>query len=85
MKQQPSAPPVVEPIYPSLQAEGSNFRLFEICKLEGGLESERDVRAKLYKKYRRAIDVVETTLVGCRLGCSKLDSISDLVSKAARD
>ena len=33
MKQQPFAPPV-DSIYLSLQDEGSNFRLFEIRKLE---------------------------------------------------
>ena len=37
----------------------SNFRLFEIRKLEGRLETERDLREKLYKKYRRAVNVVD--------------------------
>jgi hypothetical protein len=69
---QPTAPP--EQIYPDLsieQNESSNFRLFEIRKLEGRLETERDLREKLYKKYRRAINVidgVDATLVLASLG-----------------
>ena len=68
---QPTAPP--ENIYPDINTErdSSNFRLFEIRKLEGRLEKERDLREKLYKKYRRAINVidgVDTALVLASLG-----------------
>ena len=77
MKQQPSAPPatdVAESIYPQLDPptdDGSSFRLSEIRKLERRLELERDDRAKLYKKYRRAINVVDgvdTVLLVSSLG-----------------
>ena len=50
---------------------GSSFRLSEIHNLERHLEHERDKRAKLYKKYRRAINVidcVDTALVASSLG-----------------
>ena len=53
------------------QQDPSNFRLFEIRKLEGRLETERDLREKLYKKYRRAINVVDgvdTVLVVASIG-----------------
>ena len=45
---QPSAP-VVEQIYPSLQDEGRNFRLFEICKLKGRLKSEKTFQLSCIK------------------------------------
>ena len=50
---------------------GSSFRLTEIRNLHCRLERERDERAKLYKKYRRAINVidcVDTALVASSLG-----------------
>ena len=79
MPKLPTAPPEAEPIYPKLdppvaesqQDEGSSFRLTEIRNLERRLEHERDERAKLYKKYRRAVNVidgVDTALVASSLG-----------------
>ena len=83
MPKLPIAPPVegieVVPIYPKLdpsaegsqQDGGSSFRLTEIRNLERRLEHERDERAKLYKKYRRVINVingVDTALVASSLG-----------------
>ena len=83
MPQLPTAPPVerteAESIYPrhdslttpSQQDEGSSFRLTKIRNLERRLEHERDERSKLYKKYRRAINVVDgidTVLVASSLG-----------------
>ena len=67
-----TAPPVeAEPIYPRLDDEGSSYRLTEIRSLERRLEYERDERAKLYKKYRRAVNIidgVDTALVAASLG-----------------
>ena len=79
MPKVPTAPPAqmteAESIYPKLdppqQDEGSSFRLTEIRDLERRLERERDERAKLYKKYRRAINVVDgvdTVLVASSMG-----------------
>ena len=83
MPKLPTAPPVerteAESIYPRLdslatpsqQDEGSSFRLTEIRNLECRLEQERDHRANMYKKYRRAINVVDgidTVLVTSSLG-----------------
>ena len=71
-----SAPPPEMPLYPDLPADddmaerhkkdGSSFRLQKISELQKQLEGERDVRAALYKKYRRAVnvtDAVEVVLV----------------------
>ena len=68
--------PTVEKMYPLLAAElqqddGSSFRLTEIRNLERRLEQERDHRANMYKKYRRAInavDCIDTVLVASSLG-----------------
>ena len=87
---QPTAPP--EQIYPDLsieQNESSNFRLFEIRKLEGRLETERDLREKLYKKYRRAINVidgVDATLVlaSLGLGATGVGLLSTIISRSDR-
>ena len=68
MPKLPTAPPAetteAGSIYPRLdspaqQDEGSSFRLTEIRNLECRLEQERDQRANMYKKYRRAINVVD--------------------------
>ena len=75
MPKLPSAP-LVEAIYPSLAVEpqqdnGYSFRLTEIRNLERRLEQERDHRADMYKKYRRAINVVDCAdmvLVASSLG-----------------
>ena len=59
MPKVPTAPPV-EPIYPKLDSDqGSDYRLAAIRDLENRLERERDERAKLYKKYRKAINDVD--------------------------
>ena len=64
-------------MYPSLagvepqQDDGSSFRLTEIRNLERRLEQEKDRRANMYKKYRRAInavDCIDTVLVASSLG-----------------
>ena len=73
MPKLPTAPPVekTESIYPDLPDEGSSFRLSEIRNLERHLEHERDERAKLCKKYRKAINVidgVDTALIASSLG-----------------
>ena len=68
--------PTVEKMYPLLAAElqqddGSSFRLTEIRNLERRLEQERDHRANIYKKYRRAInavDCIDTVLAASSLG-----------------
>ena len=68
--------PTVEKMYPLLAAElqqdaGSSFRLTEIRNLERRLEQEKDHRANMYKKYRRAInavDCIDTVLVASSLG-----------------
>ena len=68
--------PTVEKMYPSLAAEllqddGSSFRLTEIRNLERRLEQERDHRANMYNKYRRAIntvDWIDTVLAASSLG-----------------
>ena len=76
MPKLPTAP-IVEAMYPSLagvepqQDNGSSFRLTEIRNLERRLEQERDHRANMYKKYRRAInavDCIDTVLVASSLG-----------------
>ena len=75
MPKMPTAP-TEEKMYPLLAAElqqddGSSFRLTEIRNLERRLEQERDHRANMYKKYRRAINVVDcidTVLVASSLG-----------------
>ena len=76
MPKLPTAP-LVEAMYPSLagvephQDDGSSFRLTEIRNLERRLEQERDHRANMYKKYRRAInavDCIDTVLVASSLG-----------------
>ena len=71
MPKVPTAPPV-EPIYPKLDSDqGSDYRLAAIRDLENRLEHERDERAKLYKKYRKAINVIDgidTALVVSSLG-----------------
>ena len=76
MPKLPTAP-LVESMYPSLagvepqQDNGSSFRLTEIRNLERRLEQERDHRANMYKKYRRAInavDCIDTVLVVSSLG-----------------
>ena len=79
MPKVPTAPPAqmteAESIYPKLdppqQDEGSSFRLTEIRDLQRRLERERDERSKLYKKYRRAINIVDgvdTALVASSMG-----------------
>ena len=55
----------------ALQDDGSSFRLTEIRNLERRLEQERDHRANMYTKYRRAInavDCIDTVLVASSLG-----------------
>ena len=83
MPKLPTAPPAetteARSIYPTLdslatpsqQDDGSSFRLTEIRNLECRLEQERDHRANMYKKYRRAInavDGIDTVLVTSSLG-----------------
>ena len=79
MPKMPTAPPEAEPLYPKLDQQdgGSSFRLTEIRNLERRLEHERDERAKLYKKYRRAINVVDgvdTVLIASSLGMGGIRS-----------
>ena len=71
MPKVPTAPPV-EPIYPKLDSDQrSDYRLAAIRDLENRLERDRDERAKLYKKYCKAINVIDgidTALVASSLG-----------------
>ena len=74
MPKVPTAP-AIEEIYPKLDQpdpdQGSGYRLTVIRDLENRLERERDERAKLYKKYRKAINVIDgidTALVASSLG-----------------
>ena len=71
MPKVPTAPPV-EPIYPKLDSDqGSDYRLAAIRDLENRLERERDERAKLYKKYRKVVNVIDgfdTAMVAASLG-----------------
>ena len=72
MPKVPTAPPV-EPIYPKLDEpdQGSGYRLTVIRDLENRLERERDERAKLYKKYRKVVNVIDgfdTAMVAASLG-----------------
>jgi hypothetical protein len=64
----PSAPP----LYPTLSTDdGQNYRLQKISELEQLLIHERDVRASLFKKYKRGInivDAIDTTLIAASLG-----------------
>ena len=83
MPKLPTAPPVerteARSIYPALdslvtpsqQDRGFSFRLTEIRNLECRLEQERDHRANMYKKCRRAINVIDgidTVLVTSSFG-----------------
>ncbi len=80
----PTAPPV-EPIKwlsPILETShndaGSSFRLTETHNLERSLEKTRDDRAKLYKKYRGAInsaDGINAALIASSLGVGLLTSV----------
>eukprot|EP00061_Rhincodon_typus_P018090 g47113.t1 len=50
---------------------GQSYRLQHICQLKQTLENEREVRAALYKKYHRGINVVDgidTALVVASMG-----------------
>ena len=53
---QPTAP---EPIYPVLPTDGENYRLQEVSQLKKYLETERQKRAELYKKYKRGVNIVD--------------------------
>ena len=83
---QPTAP--TENIYPDISIErdeSSNFRLSEIRKLEGRLETERDLREKLYKKYRRAINVIDSidaalVLASLGLGATGVGLLSTIIA-----
>ena len=83
--------PLVESMYPSLtgvepqQDNGSSFRLTEIRNLERRLEQERDHRANMYKKYRRAInavDCIDTVLVASslRMGAVGVGLLSTIIA-----
>ena len=67
-----STAPPVGPIYPKLDSDqGSDYRLAAIRDLENRLERERDERAKLYKKYRKVVNVIDgfdTAMVASSLG-----------------
>ena len=62
MPKVPTAPPV-EPVYPNLDqldpGQGSGYRLTVIRDFENRLERERDERAKLHKKYRKAVNIID--------------------------
>ena len=56
---------MLDKIYPTLEENGENispavqFRLQKICELQQMLERERDLRTQLYKKYKRAVNIVD--------------------------
>lgn len=64
----------MDKLYPRLPAEdGVNFRLQKIGELQKQLETERDSRAQLYKRYRRGVnahaaDGIDTVLVIVSMG-----------------
>ena len=58
---QPSAPN----LYPDLSNEdGQNYRLQKISEIEKTLINERDTRKKLYKKYKRGINITDSVDTG---------------------
>lgn len=58
---QPSAPN----LYPELSNEdGQNYRLQKISEIEKTLINERDTRKKLYKKYKRGINITDSVDTG---------------------
>ena len=46
-------------LYPPLETTGENHRLQHLAEVRARLEKERDVRASLYKKYRRGANVID--------------------------
>ena len=69
-------PPESEPLYPDISFEPqtenqSNFHLHKTGELQNFLEKERDTRAALYKKYRRAVNLangLDTAFVTASIG-----------------
>ena len=78
---EPTAPPKLYPELPS--EDGRSYRLQRICEVQKRLETERDSRAALHKKYRRgvnALEGVDTALVtaGIGLGASGVGLLSTI-------
>ena len=72
---QPTAPEMTEQLYPELPADasatGGSYRLQEISRLKRRLDEERDIRAGLYKKYHRGVNILnglDTALVTASMG-----------------
>ena len=72
----PTAPPL-QSIYPILEGPQEvlvaieQYRLQHISRLQWQLEEERDLRAALYKKYHRGVNVldgIDTTLITVSMG-----------------
>ena len=72
----PTAPPL-QSIYPVLEGPQEvlvaieQYRLQHISRLQRQLEEERDLRAALYKKYHRGVNVldgIDTTLITVSMG-----------------
>lgn len=76
-------------LYPPLETDslqsGGNYRLQHIAELKFQLEKERDFRARLHKKYRRAVNIVDgidatLSLVAVGLSASGIGLLSTLIA-----
>lgn len=76
-------------LYPPLETEalesGANYRLQHIAELRYRLEKERDFRARLHKKYRRAVNIVDgidttLSLVGVGLSATGIGLLSTIIA-----
>ena len=78
--------PTAPKLYPEVPSgEGRSYRLQRISEIQRHLETERDSRSALYKKYRRgvnAVDGIDTALVtaGIGLGASGVGLLSTVVA-----
>ena len=78
--------PTAPKLYPEVPtSDGRSYRLQRICEIQKQLETERDTRSALYKKYRRginAIDGVDTALAtaGVGLGASGIGLLSSVAA-----
>jgi hypothetical protein len=89
MEKEPTAPP---DLYPDLSGHEeapltgpTDYRLQEVSRLRWQLEEEHDKRLALYKKYHRAVNVldgVDTTLLtaGMGLGISGVGLLSTVIA-----
>lgn len=76
-------------LYPPLETttleSGANYRLQHIAELRFQLEKERDFRARLHKKYRRAVNIVDgidttLSLVGVGMSATGIGLLSTIIA-----